>query len=101
RTELPVNDFKNTNYYVYSCLNCSINTPKVNLLAQKFKYKEFASSPGKVFIFFLKQKAENSNLKVKKDAPEIVEIKNVKIDRQSYLRKTYNYLLNLLQAPQI
>jgi len=101
RTELPVNDFKNTNYYVYSCLNCSINTPKINLLAQKFKYKEFESDPGKVFIFFLKQKAENTNLKVKKDAPKIVEIKNVKIDRQSYLRKTYNYLLNLLQAPQI
>jgi len=101
RTELPVSDFKNTNYYVYSCLNCSLETPGVSFLAQKFKYKEFESSPGKVFIFFLKQKNESPKLVAKKDAPEIVEIKNVKIDRQSFLRKTYNYLLNLLQAPQI
>jgi hypothetical protein len=100
RVELPTNNFGDANYYVYSCLDCNLNIPGIRFLAQRFKYKEFESAPGKVYIFFLKQKTENSISTTENKPPKIIKTGNLEI-KQSYLRKTYDYLLNLLQVPQI
>jgi hypothetical protein len=92
-------DLKNANYYVYSCIECSLNSPDVNALAQEYKYKTYDSSPGRVYIFFLKQKQDQTIplpvvAKAQK-APAKIAVK------ESFLRKAYTFLIGFLNAPQI
>jgi len=93
-------DLKNANYYVYSCIECSLNNFEVNFLAQNFKFKTYDFPPGRVYIFFLKQKQDE------KISPPIVN-KSINIQvgvvpqKESVLRKTYEFLVDLLKAPQL
>jgi hypothetical protein len=93
-------DLKNANYYVYSCIECSLNSPDVNSLAQSFKYKTYDASPGRVYIFFLKQKQDQIiPLPVVATDPRTPLVKVVV--KESFLRKAYAFLLEFLNAPQI
>jgi hypothetical protein len=92
-------DLKNANYYVYSCIECSLNSQDVNSLAQSFKYKTYDSSPGRVYIFFLKQKQDQTiPLPVINKAPKAPAKVVIK---ESFLRKAYTFLIGFLSAPQI
>lgn len=94
------NDLKNANYYIYACINCNLNSPDINYLAQNFKYKSFNSPPGTVYIFFLKQKQTETIPK-----PLINKAVNIPVgvvpQKQSVLRKVYNFLVDFLHAPQL
>jgi hypothetical protein len=93
-------DLKNANYYVYSCIGCSLNNPEVNSLAQNFKYKTYDSSPGRVYIFFLKQKQDQMiPLPIVAATPKAPLVKVVV--KESFLRKAYTFLIGFLSAPQI
>jgi hypothetical protein len=95
-----IKDLKNANYYIYSCIECSLNSPDVNYLAQNFKYKTYDASPGRVYIFFLKQKQDQIiPLPVVAAAPKTPIVKAVV--KESFLRKAYAFLLGFLNAPQI
>jgi len=93
-------ELKNANYYVYSCIGCDLNTPDVNFLTQHFKYKTFDSPPGRVYIFFLKQKQDQIiPLPKINTIPKAPTVKIVV--KESFLRKAYVFLLDFLHAPQI
>jgi len=94
------NNLKDANYYVYACVDCSLNNLEINFLARNFQYKTFASPPGRVFIFFLKQKQNQKN-----PLPVINKAVNIPVgvvpEKQSILRRFYNFWVDFLKAPQL
>jgi hypothetical protein len=88
---------KGIKFYVYSCI-CDLSNNQVNFLANKYKFEEHFSPPGRVFIFFL-DKPQDKKIPMKKNIEE--QKTSVAATAENLPKKIYRLIITYLHIPQL